>query len=91
MGGVLQLATGVTTEREVEVPVDRVLFSELRTVTASAATSPIGLVPGLVRYLDEYPHGCTEQVVSRAKAAKALYFMWVLGQPPKATNEQSHL
>lgn len=32
-----------------------------------------------------------QQVVSRAKAAKALYFMWVLGQPPKATNEQSHL
>lgn len=24
--------------------------------------------------------------VSRAKAAKALYFMWVLGQPPKAEN-----
>jgi len=31
------------------------------------------------------------QVVSRAKAAKALYFMWVLGQPPKATNEQTLL
>jgi lysophospholipase L1-like esterase len=26
-------------------------------------------------------------VVSRAKAAKALYFMWVLSQPPKAEND----
>eukprot|EP01034_Spumella_vulgaris_P024776 gene24776-31154_t len=26
-------------------------------------------------------------VVSRAKAAKALYFMWVLAQPPKAEND----
>jgi uncharacterized protein YfaS (alpha-2-macroglobulin family) len=49
-----------------ELPVDRTLFSELRDVTASASASPLGLVPGLARYLDEYPHGCTEQVVSKA-------------------------
>lgn len=60
------VATGVSTGRDAEVAVDRVLYPELRTVTASAATSPLGLVPGLVRYLDEYPHGCTEQLVSRA-------------------------
>jgi lysophospholipase L1-like esterase len=29
-----------------------------------------------------------QTIVSRAKAAKALYFMWVLAQPPKAQNEQ---
>ncbi|MFG6415896.1 GDSL-type esterase/lipase family protein [Roseateles sp. DC23W] len=29
------------------------------------------------------------QTVSRAKAAKALYFMWVLAQPPKAENQQA--
>jgi lysophospholipase L1-like esterase len=28
------------------------------------------------------------EVVRRAKAAKALYFMWVLAQPPKAENHQ---
>lgn len=28
-----------------------------------------------------------QAVVSRAKAAKALYFMWVLGRPPKAEND----
>jgi hypothetical protein len=27
-------------------------------------------------------------VVTRAKAAKALYFMWVLAQPPKAANDR---
>lgn len=26
--------------------------------------------------------------VTRAKAAKVLYFMWVLAQPPKAENDQ---
>lgn len=30
------------------------------------------------------------EVVSRAKAAKALYFMWALAQPPKAENHQAH-
>ena len=29
-----------------------------------------------------------QQIVSRAKAAKALYFMWVLAQPPKTPNDQ---
>jgi len=29
-----------------------------------------------------------QKIVSRAKAAKVLYFMWVLAQPPKAQNEQ---
>jgi uncharacterized protein YfaS (alpha-2-macroglobulin family) len=52
-----------------ELPVDRSLFAELRDVTASASASPLGLVPGLARYLDEYPHGCTEQVVSKALPA----------------------
>ncbi|MDX2170018.1 MAG: alpha-2-macroglobulin family protein, partial [Deltaproteobacteria bacterium] len=49
-----------------ELPVDRVLYSELRDVEASAATSPLGLVPGLSRYLTTYPHLCTEQLVSAA-------------------------
>lgn len=79
------VATGVTTERQVEVPVDRVLFPELRVVTASAATSPLGLVPGLVRYLDEYPHGCTEQVVSRALPGVVLAGRADLGVDPTRT------
>lgn len=77
------VATGVTTDRSVEMPVDRVLFPELRTVTASAATSPLGLVPGLVRYLDEYPHGCTEQVVSRALPGVVLAGRADLGIDPE--------
>jgi uncharacterized protein YfaS (alpha-2-macroglobulin family) len=49
-----------------ELPLDRALYPERRQVTASAATSPLGVVPGLARYLATYPHGCTEQVVSAA-------------------------
>jgi uncharacterized protein YfaS (alpha-2-macroglobulin family) len=42
--------------------VDRALYPELRTVDAAAATSPLGLIPGLARYLSAYPHGCSEQL-----------------------------
>jgi len=49
-----------------ELAVDRKLYPEVREVVAAAATSPLGLIPGLARYLDEYPHGCSEQIVSIA-------------------------
>lgn len=61
------VTTGVASgSRTAEVAVDRKLFAELRHVTASVSSSPLGLVTGLMRYLDDYPHGCTEQVVSMA-------------------------
>ena len=49
-----------------ELAVDRKLYPEMREVVAGASTSPLGLIPGLARYLDDYPHGCSEQVVSMA-------------------------
>lgn len=61
------LVTRVATHGgSVEIPVDRVLFPHLREATAGMATSPLGLVPGLAHYLDTFPHGCSEQVVSAA-------------------------
>ncbi|MBL7478903.1 alpha-2-macroglobulin [Legionella bononiensis] len=42
------------------------LYPEYRTVDATMSTSPLILVFGLQRYLDNYPYGCTEQLTSKA-------------------------
>lgn len=61
--------------------VERALFPERRLVIAAASTSPLGLMPGLVRYLTEYPHGCSEQVVSAALPGIVLAARPDLGVP----------
>ncbi|RUR17717.1 alpha-2-macroglobulin [Legionella sp. km535] len=42
------------------------LYPEYRTVDATISTSPLILVFGLQRYLDNFPYGCTEQLTSKA-------------------------
>jgi alpha-2-macroglobulin len=49
----------------VGIDVRRKLFSELSTQFVSASASPLVLVDGLTSYLENYPHGCTEQLVSK--------------------------
>ncbi|KTD66268.1 MG2 domain-containing protein [Legionella spiritensis] len=56
--------------------VDRKLYPQYRTVEANAANSPLILVSGLQRYLDNFPYGCTEQLTSRA-----LLLLAMAGQP----------
>ena len=53
-------------------PVDRDLFPELRTVRAGMSVLPLGLARGLVAYLEKYPYGCTEQLVSQGVPAMVL-------------------
>lgn len=49
----------------VELNLPRRLFPELAEQRASASASPLVLVDALTAYLDHFPHGCTEQVVSQ--------------------------
>ncbi len=42
------------------------LYPEHRSVDATLSTSPLILVFGLQRYLDNFPYGCTEQLTSKA-------------------------
>lgn len=44
---------------------NRSLYDNLAEQTVSASASPLVVVDGLTAYLDAYPHGCTEQVVSK--------------------------
>jgi uncharacterized protein YfaS (alpha-2-macroglobulin family) len=49
-----------------DMPVDRGLYPEFRTLTASVSALPLGLAGGLNAYLKNYPHGCAEQITSAA-------------------------
>lgn len=60
------LTSGYTSDATKTLPLDRALYSEYRTVQALASPSPLILVNGLQSYLNEYPYGCTEQLISKA-------------------------
>ena len=49
-----------------ELKVGRSLFPEFAKREAVASTTPLGLNCGLEAYLDQYPHGCSEQITSKA-------------------------
>ena len=53
-------------DKQVTVPVARHLYNDLRHVEAGLSALPQGLTPGLRGYLEKFPHGCTEQIVSQA-------------------------
>ena len=49
-----------------DVAVKHPMFQEFSERQAIISTTPLGLAHGLSAYLKEYPHGCTEQITSRA-------------------------
>ena len=58
--------SGSTQNASLSIPVTRMMYSEYRNVDLVAATSPLVLLTGLQSYLDNFPYGCTEQLVSKA-------------------------
>jgi uncharacterized protein YfaS (alpha-2-macroglobulin family) len=65
----------------------RDLFREFRDVQTSISTTPFGLLRGVVRYLKEYPYGCTEQIVSQSFPALLLGKNVELGFSPADTDK----
>lgn len=55
-----------TVKGERDVPVAREMFAEYRKLEASISYVPLSLAHGLASYLSDYPHLCTEQLVSQA-------------------------
>lgn len=49
-----------------DVKLDRVVYPHFRKSEATISILPLGLARGLDAYLREYPHGCSEQITSRA-------------------------
>ena len=58
--------SGHSTAVDQPLMIDRLLYPEYRNLEAVMASSPLILVAGLQRYLDNFPYGCTEQVISKA-------------------------
>jgi uncharacterized protein YfaS (alpha-2-macroglobulin family) len=55
-----------------EIPVPRKLNPEFRSQEVTVSTLPLNLAHGLVRYLEAYPYGCTEQLLSQVFPALVL-------------------
>ena len=60
------LVSGASSELNKSFTLDRDLYPEYRNVEAVVSSNPLILVLGLQRYLDNFPFGCTEQLVSKA-------------------------
>jgi uncharacterized protein YfaS (alpha-2-macroglobulin family) len=55
-----------------DLPLHRQMYPQMRSIEVSASSFPLGLANGLIHYLEAYPYGCTEQLVSQAFPAVVL-------------------
>lgn len=60
------IESGKTQETNKILDIMSSLYPEYRTVDATVSTSPLILVFGLQRYLENFPYSCTEQLTSKA-------------------------
>jgi hypothetical protein len=68
---------------KVDVPVTRLMYPEYRTLEVSASPLPLGIARGLIHYLERFPYGCTEQLVSQAFPALILRNRVEFGYAPE--------
>jgi uncharacterized protein YfaS (alpha-2-macroglobulin family) len=59
------IEAGVVDNGNIKLPITRRLYTNLAEQSISASSSPLVIVDGLSSYLQSYPHGCTEQIVSK--------------------------
>jgi len=81
------LLSGYAENGEKQVKQDRDLYKEFATADAAVSTLPISLIPGLAQYLDQFPYGCTEQIVSKAFPAVILSGQTELGADAKVVQD----
>ena len=63
---ITSVAGGYIKDKKADVPVVRRMYPDFRVLEASYSTVPLGLARGLINYLNKFPHGCTEQLISQA-------------------------
>lgn len=66
------VTTGQVKAGKAEVPVTRRMYPHFRKLEASASYLPLTIARGLTSYLEKFPYGCTEQLVSQAFPAIVL-------------------
>ncbi|MDR2747966.1 MAG: hypothetical protein LBB77_11045, partial [Treponema sp.] len=60
------LQSGAINRRNIELAVDRRMYEEFHTRELNLSYLPVGMAKGLSFYLNNYPYGCTEQLLSAA-------------------------
>jgi len=61
----VDFASGFSERQNFSLNIERQMYPNLAEQSISASLSPLVIVDGLTSYLEHYPHGCTEQVVSK--------------------------
>ena len=62
----VSLYSGAIKNKNAEVTIDRNLYEEFHTRDAALSYLPIGMAKGISFYLNTFPYGCSEQIVSAA-------------------------
>lgn len=63
---ITNVQSGYFRQGKQDITVKREMYPQFRKNNATVSALPIGLARGLETYLHEYPHGCSEQITSRA-------------------------
>ncbi|KTD54361.1 hypothetical protein Lsai_3183 [Legionella sainthelensi] len=82
------ITSGKSAEKQKTLDIMQTLYPEYRKVNATVSTSPMILVFGLQRYLDNYPYGCTEQLTSKALPLLAMNNQTGFGKETKQVYEK---
>lgn len=61
-----ELHVGLIEDPHGKINVGRKMYPEFRTLSLVASEIPLSLAEGLMKYLEKYPYGCTEQTLSKA-------------------------
>jgi uncharacterized protein YfaS (alpha-2-macroglobulin family) len=80
------LTVGSVRDASATAAVDRALYPEHRTVKAGMSVVPLSLATGLRDYLENFPYGCTEQLVSQGVPAMILARRPEFGIDPAQAN-----
>ncbi|MBN2417181.1 alpha-2-macroglobulin family protein [bacterium] len=81
------LSAGMIRSGSKEVRIDRSLYDEQRLLEASVSFLPLGMAAGLTHYLDSYPYGCSEQIISQSFPYLVLSGISGLGVSAEKTEE----
>lgn len=82
-----QITSGYTNDSTLSLKINRVLYPAYRQVSVAVSSSPIILAAGIKQFLEAYPFGCTEQIVSQAFPLLGLVNQPWLSQDVKKMND----
>lgn len=74
-----------------EVATPRSLYEEFRRTKATVSVTPVAAAAGLLEYVGGYPHGCSEQITSKAFAKLAVGAREEFGQTEAQVAESTSI